>query len=73
MLLFLKFYKRNGHYQLFGMAHDAHCWNSRTAAASFAPRISAPMAQTVRQGSMRAILDLLETWLIATARALQKS
>ena len=30
------------------------------------PRIPAPLAQTVRQGSMRDILDLLETWLITT-------
>ena len=45
------------------MAGDARYRNFRTAAALFTPRILAPLAQTVRQGCMRTILHLLETWV----------
>ena len=71
MLHLPKFYRRNSHDELLGVAGDAP-WNFRTAAAPFTHRIPAPQAQTVRQVSMRTILDLPETWLITTAGFAEK-
>ena len=51
---------------------DARHRNFRTAAAPFNPRIPAPLAQIVRRGSIRTILDLLEAWLITTAGFAEK-
>ena len=61
MLLLPKCYRINSHDELLGMARDAHYRNFRTT-VPFTPPIPAPLAQTVRQGSMRTILDFLETW-----------
>ena len=73
-MLLPKFSRRNSHDELRGMARDAHYINFRTAAAPFTPHILAPLAQTVRQGSMRTILDFLEAWwwLITTAGFAEK-
>ena len=71
MLHLPEFYRRNSHDELLGMACYAP-WNFRTAAAPFSPRIPAPLAQTVRQVSMRTIPDLLETLLITTAGFAEK-
>ena len=66
MLHLPKFYRRNSNDELLGMARDAP-WNFRTAAVPFTSCIPVPQAQTVRQVSMRTILDLLETWVTPTA------